>query len=414
MRDVSHQSIGGEILGLSPHNFNMMRKFAANISNSKDWCTFWEINCHDRPAPVDYTDDKQFWYPLTASPDVIQTCYRLYEWTGNRDYLSDPVLCNFYETSLTVYLDRWKLNPDQLANRPRIMNGAVPLRPGAMFTHVRGFPTYVESRSNAICGVDLIAALYAGCHAYGEMLRLRGNSAKAATFLAKAEAYKTLINTQWWNERQNRYETSLLPDGTFCVNDGGAIHGETYILWFNASSSPSRSRGILDSLAKEPCNIENRSHYPYLMYRYRFPENAYRVLVSLKDMERSRYPEVSFGVMEGIVAGVLGVRPSASQGVVRTLAQLRDETEWGEVKTLPALGTVIGVRHDGNGKTTFTNNGLRAVKWRACFYSDHGNIRVDGEEIRAESAADEMGNRYSFIDVMVASHASATARVGSP
>jgi hypothetical protein len=97
MRDVSHQSIGGEILGLSPHNFNMMVKFAANISESKDWCSYWEINRYDKPAPADYADDKQFWYTLTASPDVIQTCYRLYNWTGNKAYLSNPVLNNFYE-----------------------------------------------------------------------------------------------------------------------------------------------------------------------------------------------------------------------------------------------------------------------------------------------------------------------------
>ncbi len=69
MRDVSHQSIGGEILGLSPHNFNMMYKFAVNISESRDWCTYWEINRYDKPAPVDYADDKHFWYTLTASPD---------------------------------------------------------------------------------------------------------------------------------------------------------------------------------------------------------------------------------------------------------------------------------------------------------------------------------------------------------
>src|SRR5690554_5278973 len=44
MRDIAHQSIGGEILRLSNHNSNMLMRFAENISASKDWCTFWEIN----------------------------------------------------------------------------------------------------------------------------------------------------------------------------------------------------------------------------------------------------------------------------------------------------------------------------------------------------------------------------------
>ncbi|GEM_PF-2554075 len=39
MRDVSHQSMGANALGLWNHNKNMLRKFAENISDSKDWCT---------------------------------------------------------------------------------------------------------------------------------------------------------------------------------------------------------------------------------------------------------------------------------------------------------------------------------------------------------------------------------------
>jgi hypothetical protein len=51
MRDVSHQCIGGEILGLSQENRNMFTLFAKNISASKDWCSYWEINKWGKPAP---------------------------------------------------------------------------------------------------------------------------------------------------------------------------------------------------------------------------------------------------------------------------------------------------------------------------------------------------------------------------
>ncbi len=97
MRDIAHQSIGGEILGLSNHNYNMMIKFAENISASKDWCTYWEINKNDKPAPVDYFNDEQFWYNLPSNFDVVQACFKLYEWTGNKEYLYNPVFINFYE-----------------------------------------------------------------------------------------------------------------------------------------------------------------------------------------------------------------------------------------------------------------------------------------------------------------------------
>jgi hypothetical protein len=62
MRDVSHQSAGAAVLGLAGHTRNMLHRFAASISQSRDWAGFWEINKDSFPAPVDYQDDQHFWY----------------------------------------------------------------------------------------------------------------------------------------------------------------------------------------------------------------------------------------------------------------------------------------------------------------------------------------------------------------
>ena len=43
MRDVSHQAAGAQALGLAGYTHNMLRRFAENISDSKDWCSYWEI-----------------------------------------------------------------------------------------------------------------------------------------------------------------------------------------------------------------------------------------------------------------------------------------------------------------------------------------------------------------------------------
>ncbi|MEO7961820.1 MAG: hypothetical protein ABIR19_09740, partial [Ginsengibacter sp.] len=43
IRDVSHQCIAAEILGMSRENKNMFTLFAKNISKNKDWCSYWEI-----------------------------------------------------------------------------------------------------------------------------------------------------------------------------------------------------------------------------------------------------------------------------------------------------------------------------------------------------------------------------------
>lgn len=77
MRDTAHQSAGAHFLGLDRHTRNMLQKFAENISDSKDWCSFWEIDRYNRPAPVDYKDDTQFWYNLPANFDVLDACYRM-------------------------------------------------------------------------------------------------------------------------------------------------------------------------------------------------------------------------------------------------------------------------------------------------------------------------------------------------
>ena len=111
MRDVSHQAMGAHALGLAAHTRNMLHKFAVNISESKDWCTYWEINRYDKPAPVDYTNDKEFWYNLPANFDVLDACYRMYLWTHDRTYLDDPVFKAFYEHTVTDYVERWDLGP---------------------------------------------------------------------------------------------------------------------------------------------------------------------------------------------------------------------------------------------------------------------------------------------------------------
>ena len=114
MRDAAHQSIGAEILGLSKHNYNMMSKFAANISESKDWCTYWEIDKDDKPCPADYETDNDFWYNLNANFDVMYACWRLYEWTGDKRYIEDAAFNKFYSLSAKEYVDSWQLNPELL------------------------------------------------------------------------------------------------------------------------------------------------------------------------------------------------------------------------------------------------------------------------------------------------------------
>ncbi len=106
MRDVAHQAMGAHALGLARHNQNMLSRFAENVSDSRDWCSFWEIDRFNRPAPVDYHNVAEFWYNLPANFDVLDACYRMYLWTGDIRYINDPVFLNFYDRTVIDYTER--------------------------------------------------------------------------------------------------------------------------------------------------------------------------------------------------------------------------------------------------------------------------------------------------------------------
>ena len=143
MRDVSHQAAGAQALGLARYTHNMLRRFAENISSSRDWCSYWEIDRLNRPAPMDYVNDRVFWYNLPANFDVLDTCYRMYLWSGDRSYIEDPVFLNFYHHTVTDYVLRWNLDLAHVMTRE-----TAPQDP----SHFRGDPSYGESRRDIALG----------------------------------------------------------------------------------------------------------------------------------------------------------------------------------------------------------------------------------------------------------------------
>lgn len=395
MRDVSHQTIGAEVLGLAPHNFNMMQKFAENISEAKDWCTYWEIDKNNQPCSADYVDDANFWYNLNANFDVIFACWRLYEWTGDRCYLEDGTLTRFYELSLNEYVQRWMLEPENLLKRPYGMNAKSETT--ASYKGVRGLPSYVETYPGLTNSSDLIASMYGGFTAYSMMLREVEEFSLAEHYASLAEAYRSHLETEWWNDDINAYHN-------FWTESNGFADGEgiTYMLWFNAAQQPERIRGTIEKMmSRTNWNMENISHFPLLWYRYGYKDEAYRILQTVSSMNRSDYPEVSYGIIEGIISGVMGIQPSASRHKVITLPKLNKDGAYMEIDNLPILQGYISVCHEGNQSTTFVNNTTQELIWEAAFEGETDYISVNGELCKAKKRTDVMGNRISFIEVSV-------------
>ncbi|MCD2421835.1 hypothetical protein LQ567_03620 [Niabella pedocola] len=404
IRDVSHQCIPAEVLGMHAENKNIFSRFVSHISESKDWCTYWEMNRNGAPAPEDYRNDREFWYNLNANFELIHACWRMYLWTGDTRYINDPVFKTFFDLTATRYLERWKLQVDSLLTRPVYLNAPVPFNAADYFHRCRGIPSYYEAIHDVKMGIDLVAAIYRGLTSYAAMQVIWKQDQKAAFYRQKAAAYREQLDAVWWNDTTNRYHTYYAAGGTF-----GSGEGETYLLWYNALTDSSRIRHTIRHLLNSKWNVENRSYLPYQLARYGYGKQARENILFLANptTERHDYPEVSFGVIEGLVQGVMGIAADARENRITTLYN-HPSVDTCELSNLAVLSSRIGVRH-WNGGTTFVNNGHSVIYWRASFRGTGRSIRVNGKSKKAVQQPTPEGLPVFYTDIAVAPGGKVTA-----
>lgn len=416
MRDTAHQGLGAQMLGLAHHTRNMLRKFAENISDSKDWCSYWEINRDNLPAPVDYQNDAEFWYNLPANFDVLDACYRMYVWTGDRTYLDDPKFVEFYRRTVHDYVDRWDLGLDRVMTRQRVMNVRGRLDQENRFQTNRGIPSYIEGDRNFVVAVDQIAAEYAGYLAYARLQQLRGEEQESRKYFARAEEMKIFLNKTWWNPSANRYYSRV------DLNHKLTMHSADWpVLYYGAAESGSKSTAVLNALVqsigeKASIGIEDESHLPEVLYRYGRPDEAYNEIMDLtrEGKNRREYPEVSYSVVGAIVTGLMGIELEAAEpekaltqydyvdGAVATLPRLTAKTQWAALEHVPVRQNEISVRHDGSTKTAFVNEKGPSLMWEACFPGTFTTLVEDGKPVRAarrKSAAGTQSISCSAVEV---------------
>lgn len=395
MRDVSHQSTGAAVLGLTSHTRNMLRRFASSISESRDWCGFWEINKDGFPAPVDYQDDHHFWYCLPANFDVMRACYRQFLWTGDRAYF-DSVFSNFYDRTVTDYVAAWD------RDRDGIMESSPQVRP-------RGIASYHQQQTNLLVGADLIAAQYVGYQTYAAIQQQKGtrgslSDSLALEYLAKAQALRLRYNTEWWNPIQNRHYSTMLADHRFY--QGYFAESNLFALLFGLTEEGLKTDAALDSLEKNrPTFDQNLSYYPEILFRYGRNDSAYRYLMELTDPNfRSRgMPEIVFAVVGATATGLAGISPDARQHTVETLSRLPKEVQWVKLVRVPVLENEVTVRHRGVAETTFTNQAGPPIQWKASFplqpTDTQAQLLLDGKPVRANI---ELGvNRQRVMSALV-------------
>jgi hypothetical protein len=416
MRDVSHQTMGAQALGLAAYTYNMLHHFAADISSSRDWCSYWEIDRENQPAPVDYESNAAFWYNLPANFDVLDASYRMYLWTGDKRYIYDPIFDDFYDRTMNDYVKRWSLAPNEIMNRQRWLLPFTPeeIREQNGESHFRrGIPGYNESEHGYVAGIDLLAVEYAAERDYAAIERLRGDDAESKDAADEAAAIKTLVNTRWWNANTNSFYSTLNAQHQLNGRDS------TDVLYWGVADEGQHTQAAIKELLAEaqhrsPCAVEGESHYAEILYRYGATAKGYSMILDLASQGhcRQEYPEVSYSEIGAITTGVMGVSiVPGLETTVETLPGLTPKTAWVEMRNLPVGRNLVAIRHEGISKSEFTNLSGPALLWRAAFPGIHRELIVDGKPQGAHTQ-EHSGIAASWVQVPVG--AGNTMHVSTP
>jgi hypothetical protein len=412
MRDVSHQSTGAHVLGFAAYTYNMLHKFAANIAASRDWCTYWEIDRHDRPAPVDYQSDEDFWYNLPANFDVLHCCYRQYLWTGDRRYLDDRAFRNFYARTVSDYVQRWDKDGDGIPEYYRHYGR-------------RGIASYNEAVTRPFVGGDLIAAQAAAYDAYAALLAVPAASTHgfaadspsaadpAQAWRAKAQALRTTYDREWWCASSSRFAGLRLHDLRY--ECGYCAIANFFPLYLNLIEDKEKAEYALADVIRRrrQHGVEDRSYLPELFYAYGHPLVAHDDLMEQLEpgYDRREYPEVSYAAIGSIVTGMLGIAPDARTHTLTTCSRLTSDTRWVQISSMPCLDNIIDVRHDGQDRTVLTNHEGPPLQWEAVFPGHLPQLLLDGAPHRPNWSTHAHGQLQSVLRVPVAAHSTHTVEV---
>lgn len=405
MRDVSHQAIGAELLGLGEHNFNMFLKFAQNISVELDYCSYWEINRYNVPAPVDYENGQDFWYNLPANFDVTYTAYRLYNWTGNKAYLKNRDFQNFYHLSMNEYVDHWDLGHAEVLTRNRKLHEEKG--ENMRFKGKRGIPTYNEGgRGETILGIDMTASLIAAYNAYAVILRLNGDLDKSTLYKTKAEEEQKFLNDFWWDPEQNSFRSIWYEDGTFdnfmVDNNQAFLH---YLLYFDALQNPDKVKAVANGYVEnyDKLIVELKSYLPIIFYENGQTALANQMIIDLCAPENQRrdYPENSFTIIEHLTRGLMGIDTDAESNTFSTFSRLESQKDWGQMKNIPILSNKISITHEGNSKTMVTNQKGPSIQWTAKIPGRHEYLYVNNNKVKC-MRTEKNGSVISYCRVTLA------------
>ena len=319
IRDAAHQRAGAAVLGLQAHTRNMFRKFAESISDARDYCMFWEIDKNNRPAPVDYTDDRDFWYNLPANFDLIQACYAEALWTGDTRYREEPCFTRLLALTFGDFIARWDRDGDGIPDhQPR--DGR------------RGIASYNENGSSPAVAGDLLGAMFAALRATEQE--------------AEARALRDTYLSKWYDAKRGRFYGAKDKRGRFVKEY--CREGNFLPVYFGLLDGTPYLRDALEEIRRQGvANVEAKTYFPQMYYGRGFEADGLRELRELCDpgLKRREYPEVSFAVAGTLVNQYLGLTVP-EPGLLQTLSGVPEGCR-AAAQGVPVPGTEVSLHQEG-------------------------------------------------------------------
>ncbi|MBL9135571.1 MAG: hypothetical protein JNK85_06865 [Verrucomicrobiales bacterium] len=379
-RDYCHQAAGAQLLGLHRENLAMLRAFAASATAGRKWYPLWALNFDGSPFKLDFQGDHSFVREVPAVFELVEQCWRQYQWTGDETYIRSPVLTNFCAKAVTEFI---RLHDSRIPNGVAEGDGS-----GDIF---RGSATYNENRSPLVEAGDGMACQYQAFLAYSGILGARGEHEAARSYATKAEQLRSFFNSQWGVKKGEEHFVRGYDTRGEALTDFGKENSWFLPMKFITDPSP-RTDAYLGFIARSvedprqrPPNLEAISYLPGVFFPYHRVEDGWRWLEYLIDAPDREYPEISYTILSHVVEGLLGFEPDAPGRTFHTMAHLPGAIPEVGVRGIPMGDHRIDVTHRGMRESVVTHvSGSGPLKWQAYFHGSHSEILVNGERRLAE------------------------------
>ena len=407
-RDICHQFAGGHLLNLQLENFTMLREFAKTSTLERKWFPLWALNFDGSSFKLDHRSDNDFVREVPAAFELVDKAYQLYLWTGDKKYIEDESLWNYY---LHIVDDFIKLHDTRIPNGVAEGDGS-----GDIF---KGSATFNEERSIPLVEAgDGIACQYKAFEAFAMMAKARGNKKLYHQYNTKAVELKKYFNSQWSVKADSKnlvrgYNIKGEPltnwgkeNSWFMLMKGISIPSErteNYIDFVDESASSKRGK---------PSNIEARSYLPETFFINNRINQGWKWMEDIinnidiqfpvsKTKGDGNYPEISFVLVSNVVEGLMGVEPNAPEAKLATISRLPASVPDLKVKNITIGNSSFTLYHSLNKKSVLTfQSGQHDFTWQVRFYGDHPIIQVNGIAKKAKKKLLN-GAKISYVDIKI-------------